>query len=96
MQIEWLPKAVQNLIEIRSFIAADRPGAAAQTARLIINTISCLRAHPEIGRAGRIPGTRELVIPGKPYIVLYRVKNDVVVILRVFHTSRKPESMDLN
>ncbi|MDR2726446.1 MAG: type II toxin-antitoxin system RelE/ParE family toxin, partial [Deltaproteobacteria bacterium] len=45
---------------------------------------------PESGRPGRVPGTRELVIAGLPYLLPYRVRNDVVEILRFFHTSQKP------
>jgi len=70
MQIEWLPNAVEDLVEIRRFIAADHPGAAAQIAKRILDTVDYLRDHPEIGRAGRLPGTRELVIPGLPYVYL--------------------------
>ena len=51
--------------------------------------------HPKIGRIGRVAGTYELVIPGIPYIVPYRIHNQEVQILSVCHTSRKwPESFD--
>jgi plasmid stabilization system protein ParE len=50
-----------------------------------------LRDFPAMGRPGRVAGTRELVIPGKPYVVPYRVKESVIEILRVFHTARKHE-----
>ncbi|WP_319777687.1 type II toxin-antitoxin system RelE/ParE family toxin [Maridesulfovibrio sp.] len=50
---------------------------------------------PQKGRPGRVTGTRELVLDRYPYIVPYRVKDDVVEILRVFHTSRKlPKKWD--
>jgi toxin ParE1/3/4 len=51
--------------------------------------IAYLCDHPEIGRVGRIPGTRELVIPGLPYIVPYRVKSAAIQILGVLHTSQE-------
>lgn len=89
MRIEWLPEAGQDLVEIRSYIAVDHPGAAAQVAKRILDTIAYLRDHPEIGRAGRIPGTRELVVPGLPYIVPYRVKGMAIVILGVLHASQE-------
>lgn len=51
--------------------------------------------HPKIGRIGRVAGTYELVIPGIPYIVPYRIRNQEVQILIVYHTSRKwPESFN--
>jgi toxin ParE1/3/4 len=42
---------------------------------------------PQSGGAGRILGTRELVVSGLPYVVVYRVEDDTVEILRVAHTS---------
>ena len=46
-----------------------------------------------MGRPGRVPGTRELVIPGTPYIVPYRVQGEAIQILRVYHSARRwPES----
>ena len=89
MRIEWLPEAGHDLVEIRSFIAADHPDAAMQVANRILDTVAYLRDHPEIGRIGRLPGTRELVIPGLPYIVPYRVKGATIVILGVLHASQE-------
>ncbi|HEX8948572.1 MAG TPA: type II toxin-antitoxin system RelE/ParE family toxin [Dissulfurispiraceae bacterium] len=89
MQIKWLREAGQDLVAIRHYIAEEHPGSAAQVAQRILDTVSYLRDHPEIGRAGRIPGTRELVIPGLPYIVPYRVKSGAIEILGVLHTSRE-------
>ena len=88
MRIEWLREAGQDLVEIPRFIAADHTCAAMQVAKRILDTVAYLRDHPEIGRAGRIPGTRELIIPGLPYIVPYRVRSDVIEILGVLHTSQ--------
>lgn len=89
MRIDWLREAGQDLIELRRFIAADHPGAAVQVAKRILDTVAYLRDHPEIGRIGRIPGTRELVIPGLPYIVPYRVKSAAIEILGVLHASQE-------
>jgi len=48
-----------------------------------------------MGRPGRVPGTRELVLPNFPYIIPYRVREQRVEILRVFHTARKwPQGFD--
>jgi plasmid stabilization system protein ParE len=55
----------------------------------IIKSVQQLANHPSIGRAGRVFGTRELVILHYPYIVPYRIKDDAVEVLRVFHTSRQ-------
>lgn len=89
MHIKWLHEAANDLVEIRRYIAEDRPSAAQQVAERILDTVTYLRDHPEIGRAGRIPGTRELVIPGLPYIVPYRVKGYEIEILGVLHTGQE-------
>ncbi|AJF07564.1 toxin Y4kP [Geoalkalibacter subterraneus] len=89
MRIRWLRRAVRDLDAAEEFIAQDNPEAAAKIALTIVKAVSQLKDQPGAGRAGRVPGTRELVIAETPYIVPYRVKNDVVEILRVYHSSRK-------
>jgi toxin ParE1/3/4 len=57
--------------------------------------VDALAEHPAMGRSGRVPGTRELIITGTPYLIPYRVKGKVVEILRVFHGSRRwPSGFD--
>ena len=53
----------------------------------------CLATHPALGRPGRVPGTRELVVSGTPYLIPYRVHGKTVEILRVFHGARKSPEM---
>lgn len=92
MQIKWLRKALQNLDDEAAYIAQDNPVAARQVVQQIVQTIALLSDNPALGRAGRIHGTRELVIPNTRYIVPYRVRPQLqrIEILRVFHTSRRP------
>jgi len=71
------------------YIAQDNPAAAAAVVTKIRESVSNLERHPSLGRVGRVPETRELVIPDTPYIVPYRVKGKWVEILRVFHASRR-------
>jgi toxin ParE1/3/4 len=53
-----------------------------------------LAENPHIGRPGRVPGTREFVIDKTPYIVPYRVKDNALQILRIYHGARRwPESL---
>ena len=40
-------------------------------------------------RPGRVPGTRELVIPRTPFVVPYRLKSDIIQILRVYHGAHR-------
>lgn len=67
--------------------------AASRIVEHIFESVNHLATHPLLGRPGRLPGTRELIISGTPFIVPYRVREDEVVILRVFHAARKwPDS----
>lgn len=87
MQIRWTKKASQNLEQIEEYIAQDNPLAAIDTVLHIIRFIEKLTDHPGMGRAGRVVGTRELIIADTPYIVPYKVKDKHIEILRVFHSS---------
>ena len=75
MNIIWSPEAIQDLISLRAYIAQDSPaGARRIVLRILHNVEHLLPDNPHIGRPGRVPGTRELVIPQTPYIVPYRVQ----------------------
>ena len=89
MQIVWLKTALKNLDELGAYIAQDNPIAASQVVDLITSQVKQLSTQPAMGRPGRVLGTRELVISNTHYLVPYRIKNNMVEILRVFHTSRK-------
>jgi addiction module RelE/StbE family toxin len=89
MRIKWLRKALRNLDEEATYIAADNLAAARLVVRRVFEGVGQLAQQPNIGRPGRVPGTRELIVRNSRYIVPYRVRGDVVEILRVFHASRR-------
>lgn len=89
MRVRWLLKAVKDLEDLQEYIAADNPTAASRQLELILNAVARLSENTNLGRPGRVKGTRELVIPKTPYIAAYRIKYDVVEILRVLHGARK-------
>ncbi len=89
MRVEWLRAALDNLNAVAEYISRDNPAAAARTVAAIVNAVEQLKRFPASGRPGRVPGTRELVVSGTPYIVPYRVRGDAVELLRVFHAARK-------
>lgn len=91
MQIRWLTRALQNLNEEAEYISRDDPAAAVRVVQRIVDAVNRLSENPSLGRAGRIHGTRELVVPDTRYIVPYRVRPrlDRIEILRVFHSARK-------
>lgn len=92
MRIRWLRKAVQNLDEQASYIAAEDPAAATLVVQLVFDAVAMLAQQPGLGRPGRVPGTRELVVLKTRLLVPYRVRGQDIEILRVFHTSRRPPS----
>lgn len=91
MEIKWLRKALQNLDQEAEYIAKDNPQAASRLVKRIQKNVSLLCDNPSLGYPGRLPGTRELVIPETHYIVPYRVRPRLqqIEILRVFHSSRR-------
>ena len=89
MKVRWLLKAVNDLEDLHEYIAADDLTAASRQLELILKAAARLSENTNMGRPGRVKGTRELVIPKTPYIAAYRIKGDVVEILRVLHGARK-------
>lgn len=89
MRVRWLRTALANLDAEAEYIARDNPAAAARVVEAITEAVERLRQHPAMGRSGRIPGTRELVVSDTPYIVPYRVRENEVEILRIFHAARR-------
>ena len=86
----WSPEAIDDLAALRAYIEGDDPAAARRVALHIMRNVeTLLPANPEMGRPGRVPGTRELVIPRTPFIVPYRLVGDTVQIMRIFHAARR-------
>ena len=89
MRVKWLRTALRNLDDEATHIATDDPAAARLVVQRVLQAVAALADQPGIGRPGRVPGTRELVVVKTRLLVPYRVRGDAVEILRVFHTSRR-------
>ena len=89
MRVRWQVAARRDLVLIRRYIAGDNPHAAQQIAGRLIAAANQLGQSPHVGRPGRVAGTREFVLSGTPYIIPYRVREDIVEILRVYHAARR-------
>jgi len=86
MKIRWSPLAADDLRRICERIERDNPDAARRVARTIYDGCGRLKDFPHSGRVSyRVPGRRELVFAGLPYIAVYRVTDDTVQISRIFH-----------
>ncbi|MBI3419643.1 MAG: type II toxin-antitoxin system RelE/ParE family toxin [Proteobacteria bacterium] len=89
MKIAWTRPALRDLEAVVDCIAKDNPLAAAQIVERVFAQAESLAQYPHLGRAGRVAGTRELVVTATPFIVPYRVCDERVEILAVFHGARK-------
>ena len=87
MRIIWLRAAERNLEEQLEYIGQRNPPVAEPLADKIAESVADLADHPRRGRPGRDAGTRELVVPGTPYIVVYMAGADYVRIHRVLHSA---------
>ena len=89
MKIVWTRRAVLNLHHVREYIRRDNPAAAAKVGARIETVAQVLARHPESGRIGEVAGTRELILAGLPYLIVYRLEGGTVQILRVLHDKQK-------
>jgi toxin ParE1/3/4 len=89
MKIKWFADAINDLENLRDYIAADNPRAANKIAKLIIKSVINLLKQPHIGRPGRVQNTREFIVSKTPFLIIYRVKKPFIEILRVMHGARK-------
>lgn len=88
MIVVWTPEAEQDRTDIWDYISAENPDAAARMDLLFSDCAARLVAHPQLGRTGRIPGTREL-IPHESYRLVYEIDDHTVWILALVHTARQ-------
>lgn len=89
MHLKWTRPAIRDLKEAGDFIASDNSSAAQRMAERVQEAVEYLLDYPNMGRPGRVSGTRELIVSGTPLIVVYRVIAPVIQILRVLHHARK-------
>jgi toxin ParE1/3/4 len=85
MEIVWRQIALNGLENARRYIAERNPSAADRIFDAILSAVTRLADMPNMGRPGRVPGTRELVVVGTPYVVVYAVLADRINILAVQH-----------
>ena len=85
MSIVWTNLARQDVNAIWNFIESRNPDAAEMVDSEILRAVEGLLQFPKRGKPGRVKRTRELVVLGLPYIVVYLLQESRVVILRVLH-----------
>lgn len=89
MRLRWTATAARDLERITDYLFDKTPQHAPRLARSLYKSITALKTFPNRGRPGKKPGTRELVIPSLPYIVVYQVSADAVYIARILHAAQQ-------
>jgi toxin ParE1/3/4 len=89
VQVAWTAAAIADLAALRRHLGRRNRAAAKRIAQAILAAVRLLQRSPAIGRPGRVPGTRELVVTGTPYLVPYRARDNVIEVLRVLHGARR-------
>ena len=89
MTVVWSPRAIEHLAHLRAYVARDNPKAANRIASALLEAVEHLAHLPNLGRPGRVAGTRELVVPRTPYIIPYRLKGDRLEVVAVLHARQK-------
>ena len=88
MRVRWTPAAAADLQSISDYLEAHHPRYHGPTMRKLYGAIRELKQWPGLGRPGRVPDTRELLFPPMPYVVVYRVREQRIEVLRVYHAAQ--------
>ena len=88
MRVIWTPEAQQDRADVWDHVAADNPRAAARMDELSSDAAARLAEHPQLGRPGKIPATREL-IPHESYRLGYEIDPQAVCVLALVQTARQ-------
>jgi len=89
MKPVWARAAIRDLVHAREYIGLENETAASEMASRIVDATDRIVQFPEVGRPGRLNGTRELVVSGTRYLIVYRLKKNAVHFLRVLHGRQK-------
>ncbi|MBU0480429.1 MAG: type II toxin-antitoxin system RelE/ParE family toxin [Proteobacteria bacterium] len=88
-KLEWTSPAIYDLVSAGEYIAQENPSAAKRMAERVKETVEYLGDHPNLGRPGRLSDTKELVISGTPFIVVYWIRKGAIQILRLLHHAQR-------
>ena len=92
MRLRYTARARLHLDAIAEYIAERNPDAARRVGARIQETIDLLTSFPMMGRVGVLAGTREMVVPGLPYVIVYRIETgdpDTLVLLGIYHGAQR-------
>jgi addiction module RelE/StbE family toxin len=92
--IEWTDHSLQQLDHAHDYIAlSNSESVAERITMLMVSSVQQLENFPMSGRAGRVRGTRELVIPQTPFLVVYTLEHGQITVLAIYHGAQRwPET----
>jgi toxin ParE1/3/4 len=93
VKLRWLRSGSESLKRHVAYITSQNPVAAQNVRRTIRDSVLRLCEFPESGRNGHVAGTRELIVAGLPYVVVYRISSGTVEIMLVLHTAMDRPSL---
>ena len=88
MRLEWTTPAANEFDAAQSYYQNLNPMAARLLARRIMEAAMRLQEQPQIGRPGLRNGTREWVVARTPYVLVYRLREQAIEILHVWHVAQ--------
>ena len=89
MRVRWTTDAADDLERICDDIAESRPESARRVAQSVVDRIGTLETFPHLGRPGRVQGTREIAFPPLPFVAIYEVDDDQIIVLRILHGAQR-------
>ena len=85
MRLRFSHAAQADLSHAYDYIAADCPSAARTLLPSVDRATRLLVDMPNMAKAGRMAGTREMLIGRTPYIAVYKITDEEIVIVRIVH-----------
>lgn len=87
MKLRFTPRAAADLEAIHTYIAADNPDAARQVVARIMASAEMIEIFPKLGHEGHVAGTQEHVVPGLPYVIVFRIEpdRDRIAVVGIYH-----------
>ena len=91
MRIRWTPAAAADLEHLSTYLKEHHPNYRQPTMRKLYEGVRPLKQWPNRGRVGREDGTRELLFPPLPYVEVYRIAEQSIEVLRIYHAAREQQ-----
>lgn len=88
MKLHITPRAAADLEGIHTYIASDNAAAARQVIARIVASVEMIEMFPNLGREGYVTGTLEHVVPGLPYVIVYRIERaarEQITVVSIYH-----------